>query len=292
MTLDDVTISVDDADVFLLPRIARPFVWSCANHTQANMRWIVVGIGVSIVVVIVALVMTLLVIHTSAQSVQDILLMKVKDAESRLRTGDLILFKHEKYNMPWFLGIDRIMSHMGVVWRHPQLGPLLIDMNPTPTGAFPTPLPFEPILQGPSVMILRLVDAVLFYPGCVFVRPLRQPMTADAESAFVTKLLSWGIQLDYDESIAKRDWITWLSLALSPAFPEFGDLLIQLTPLTQTRTSSFCTEMIAELFRASGTLPKRHVSHIWGPIAWQHGIGAGAGDRDRLWDREIQLLSR
>jgi len=256
------------------------------------MRWVVLGVTLAATFVVVSLVMTLMVIHTAAQSNHDIPLAVMDAVLPRLQTGDLVLFKHEKYDLPWFLGMDRIMSHMGVVWKHPDLGPLLVDMNPTPNGAFPDPLPFEPVIQGPSISVLRMSDAVLFYPGNVFVRPLRQRMDQDAEAMFVKKLLTWAMHLEYDESIAKRDWITWLSLALSPALPDIGDILGQLTPLTHTRTTSFCTEMISELFQAAGTLSKRHVSHIWGPIAWQQGIGAGAGDRDRLWDREIQVLSR
>lgn len=256
------------------------------------MRWVVVGIGIAVTFLLVSLTMTLMVIHTSAQSNHDIPLALVDQVLPRLQTGDLVLFKHDKYDLPWFLGMDRIMSHMGVVWKHPDFGPLLVDMNPTPHGAFPEPLPFEPVLQGPSVSIVRMSDAVLFYPGKVFVRPMRQPLSETAEALFVRKLLTWAMHLEYDESIAKRDWITWISLALSPAFPHVGDALVNLTPLTHTRTTSFCTEMISELFQAAGTLSKRQVSHIWGPIAWQHGIGAGAGDRDRLWDREIQILVR
>jgi hypothetical protein len=263
-----------------------------AVTAKKNMRWFVFWVATTITFLIISFVFMLAVIHTSAQSNQEIPLMLLKHAEPKLQTGDLVLFKHEKYDLPWVLGMDRIMSHMGVIWKHPDLGPLLIDMNPTPHGAFREPLPFEPILQGPSVSVLRVSDAVLFYPGSVFVRPLRQPLSAEAEFAFVHKLLTWAMHLEYDESITKRDWITWMSLAFSPAFPDLGDALINFTPLTHTRTTSFCTEMISELFRAAGTLSKRHVSHIWGPIAWQHGIGAGAGDRDRLWDREIQILAR
>ena len=256
------------------------------------MRWVVFGVTFVAMFVLVSLVMTLMMIHTSAKGNLDIPLALLDILLPRLQTGDLVLFKHEKYDMPWFLGMDRIMSHMGVVWRHPDFGPLLVDMNPTVHGAYPEPLPFEPILQGPSISVIRMADAALFYPGQIFVRPLRENLTPEAETLFVRKLLSWAMHLEYDESVAKRDWVTWLSLALSPAFPELGDALINLTPLTNTRTTSFCTEMISELFQAAGTLSKRHVSHIWGPIAWQHGIGAGAGDRDRLWDREIQVLVR
>ena len=256
------------------------------------MRWVVLGLGIIVAFLALSLAMTLMVIHTSAQSNQDILLASLEAVVPRLQTGDLVLFKHEKYDLPWFLGVDRIMSHMGVVWRHPEWGPLLVDMNPTPHGAFAEPLPFEPVLQGPTISVIRMADAALFYPGLLFVRPLRRPLGEHAESKFVKKLLTWALHLEYDESVAKRDWITWLSLALSPVFPDIGDALVNFTPLTLTRTTSFCTEMISELFQAAGLLSKRHVSHIWGPIAWQQGIGAGAGDRDRLWDREIQILVR
>jgi hypothetical protein len=257
-----------------------------------QMKWIVFGVILLILFLFIVFLMSLLVIHAAAQSSQEMLLARWPDIQHKLQTGDLVLFKHEKYDMPWLLGIDRIMSHMGVIWRHPEHGALLVDMNPTRTGPFPEPLPFEPFLQGPSIMVLRVADVLTFYPGSVFLRPLHKPLSPTDEHNFITKLLGWAIHLEYDDAVAKRDWITWFALAVSPAFPDLGDALVYLTPLTHTRTSSFCTEMISELFQSAGVLRKRHVSHIWGPIAWQHGIGAGAGDRDRLWDREIQLLIR
>lgn len=253
------------------------------------MKWIVAVLMFQILLFCVAAGIGIWALHTMTRSIDDMPLLARKDAQEMLQTGDLVLFKHEKYNVPWMMGVNRVMSHMGVIWRHPDFGPLLVDMNPTPTGPFKEPLPFEPVLQGPAVSVIRFGDAVTFYPGSVFVRCLKTAMSPEAEFQFVERLLTWGMHLEYDESVSKRDWITWLALAFSPLLKEVSEILFELTPLTHPRTSSFCTEMIAELFRASGTLSKRHVSHIWGPIAWIHGVGAGAGDRDALWEREIQI---
>lgn len=283
-------VSWKNLDVWATSTFLVSFVSRLLPTAAKQMKWVLLGIIMSVMLLVAVFLVVLVIIHAAAQAIQEILVARWKDVESSLQTGDLVLFKHEKYDMPWLLGIDRIMSHMGVVWRHPEQGVLIVDMNPTRTGPFPDPLPFEPVLHGPSIMVSRMSDVVTFYPGSVFIRPLRTSLTQDAESRFLHKLLTWAMHLHYDDSISKRDWITWLALAISPVFPDLGDALVTLTPLTHTRTSSFCTEMISELFQAAGVISKRHVSHIWGPVAWQYGIGAGAGDRDRLWDREIQLI--
>lgn len=258
---------------------------------EKKMKWILKVVFFHVLCLCVVFGIGIWALQTMTRATEDMQIVDLKHATEKLQTGDLVLFKHKKYEVPWMIGVNRLMSHMGVVWRHPDFGPLLVDMNPTPHGAFKEPLPFEPVLQGPSVSVIRFADAVLFYPGAVFVRGLKKSLSPEAEFGFVSKLLDWGMHLEYDESIGKRDWITWLALALSPLLHEVSDWLFELTPLTHPRTSSFCTEMIAELFRASGILSKRHVSHVWGPIAWMHGVGAGAGDRDALWEREVQVIA-
>lgn len=230
-------------------------------------------------------------LHMVSKGMDETPLAYLSKIHDTLKTGDLVLFRHEKYHLPWLFGVDRMMSHMGVLWQHPEYGPLLIDMNPSVHGAFQEPLPFETFMEGPSVSVYRFSDVIRFYPGSVFLRCLKKPMDQEAESKFVQKFLSWAIHLEYDESVAKRDWIVWFALALSPLVPEVSDLIMNFTHLTLPRTSSFCTEMIAELFREAKLLPKKHISHIWGPIAWMHGIGIGAGHRDQLWEPEIQIIN-
>lgn len=257
------------------------------------MRFVLYYIGIFyFLCVFVTLSLLVWTLSTVSKSLDETPIVFLPKVQNELKTGDLVLFRHQKYNIPWLKGADRIMSHMGVIWQHPEWGPLLIDMNPTKYGAFPDPLPFDVLFEGPSVSVIRFSDAVIFYPGSIFLRCLKTPLQFEEEQKFIQKLLTWGIHLEYDESIAKRDWIVWFALALSPLVPELSDIIMNFTHLTLPRTASFCTEMIAELFRACHVLPKYHVSHIWGPIAWMHGIGAGAGLRDQLWESEVQVLNR
>lgn len=201
---------------------------------------------------------------------------------AELKTGDLILLRHKKYRSPWLSGF---VSHMGVIWYHSIVGPLVIDMNPD-EGPWKKPIPFDFVFQGPSVVAIRLRDFLTFYPGDVYVRCLSKPLTLEQELLFIEKL-KWAFSLEYIDAIKDRDVFTWLTLALSFFFPFFSHTLLPFTSLDQIRTSSFCTEMVHELFIATGLMEK---GSYWAPIAWVKGIGSSQGLKDDLWDPHLQII--
>ena len=203
-----------------------------------------------------------------------------------LKTGDILLLRHAKYTSTWMVGF---VSHMCVIWNHSVFGPLVLDMNPTQTGPFRTPLPFDHVFKGRSVVAIRFDDFLKFYPGDVYVRSLIKPLTPKQEELFTEKVM-WAFNLEYLQSITDREPLTWLTLATSHFVPQFSSFLSMFTALNHVRTSSFCTEMIAELFMACKTLPETHSAHLWAPIAWVKGVGSTEGLKDDLWETQRHVL--
>ena len=201
---------------------------------------------------------------------------------AELKTGDLILLRHQKYRSPWLQGF---VSHMGVIWHHSIFGPLVIDMNPD-GGPWKKPMVFDFVFEGPSVVAIRLRDFLTFYPGDVYVRCLSKPLSLEQELRFIEKL-KWAFNLEYMDSIKDRDIFTWMSLALSFFFSFFYGLILPFTALDQIRSSSFCTEMVHELFIAAGLMEK---GSYWAPVAWVKGIGSSQGLKDDLWDPHLQII--
>ena len=201
-----------------------------------------------------------------------------------IKTGDILLLRHSRYTSSWMVGF---VSHMCVIWNHSIFGPLVIDMNPEKEGAFKKPLPFDHVFAGPSVVAIRLADFIKFYPGDVYIRSLKKSLTLDQEAKFIAKL-GWAFKLEYMSSIKSRDVLTWLTLALSHFTPQLSRFLSIFTSLGCVRTSSFCTEMIAELFIECGIL-QTHSSHLWSPLAWVKGVGA-EGLMDDKWHMQKHLI--
>jgi len=203
-----------------------------------------------------------------------------------LKTGDILLLRHNKYKSSWMVGF---VSHMCVIWEHSLFGPLVLDMNPSINGPFKTPLHFEHVIKGRSVVAIRFNDFLRFYPGDIYVRSLLQPMTLKQEQLFTEKL-NWAFNLEYLQSITDREPLTWLTLATSHFMPQVSSFLSYFTALNHVRTSSFCTEMIAELFMACGVLPESHSSNLWAPIAWVKGVGSTEGLKDDLWGMQRHVI--
>lgn len=202
-----------------------------------------------------------------------------------VKTGDVLLLRHSKYSSSWMVGF---VSHMCVIWNHSIFGPLVIDMNPEKEGAFKKPLPFDHVFAGPAVVAIRLSDFVKFYPGDVYLRSLKKSLSLEQETKFIEKL-EWAFKLEYMKAVGDRDALTWLTLATSHFMPHLSNFLSFFTALRHVRTSSFCTEMIAELFIACKILPETQSSHLWAPIAWVKGVGA-EGLKDDKWHTQQHLI--
>lgn len=203
-----------------------------------------------------------------------------------VKTGDILLLRHSKYKSSWMVGF---VSHMCVIWNHSEYGPLVIDMNPTILGPFQEPLPFEHVFVGRSVVAIRFNDFMNFYPGDVYLRQLLRPLSGKQELNFTEKL-AWAFKLEYLQSLADREPLTWLTLATSHFVPHISSYLSKFTCLNHVRTASFCTEMIAELFIAAGLLQESHTAHLWAPIAWVKGVGSAEGLKDDLWDVQRHII--
>lgn len=232
-------------------------------------------------------------IDSLAQHDQAIPLIETKHAG--LKTGDVVLLRHQKYKLGP-IAQSPIISHIGLIWNHAEHGLCLVDLNPDPQGPYCSKegqtIPFPVYFKGPNTLIYSIYDAVRYYPGDIYVRRLKKSLS-DAQELLVSKAITeWAIHLRYEPYIKDRDFFVYLSFIVSTLAPEVALLLAYLTPLTQSRTSSFCTEMVSEvLFRANVLQEKQmHNCFIWGPLAWLKGLGQAAGGQDSLWLPEVQLL--
>jgi hypothetical protein len=221
-------------------------------------------------------------IGTVSQSLQNIGLARGRDCT--FCTGDVILFQHERYQH----GLDYLVSHMGSILVDQDEGALLVDINPTRNGAFDSHA-IKPVLQFEALQLVRMEDVTRHYPGRIFVRPLLKPLSKVQESAFKQELLLWGSRLSYMEDIKKRSVFTWTSLAISTLIPELSVLIAGgLTKLASTRTSSFCTEILATAYERCGLLP---LDKVWaysrGPISWLYGMDPRT---TLVWGREVLLV--
>jgi hypothetical protein len=220
-------------------------------------------------------------IRTLSQTLQNIGLARTE--ECTFCTGDIILFQHKRYQ-----GLDYLVTHMGAILNTAEYGALCIDINPTRNGAFDSGT-IQPVLQFEALQLVRMQDLMKHYPGKVFVRPLLKPMTLDQEASFFSSILTWGSRLHYMSDIKNRSAFTWASLASSTLLPELSFILSRFfTKLASTRTSSFCTEIIATAFEKCGILPQDKVwAYSRGPISWLYGLDP----RTTLaWGREILLV--
>jgi hypothetical protein len=177
---------------------------------------------------------------------------------------------------------------MGAVLVDETFGALLIDINPTPFGAFDSSQ-IQPILQFEALQLVKMNEVIEHYPGRVFVRPLLKPMTLEQESQFKRHVLVWGSQIKYLDDVKQRSVFTWTSLAISTLIPEISYIIASLfTRLASTRTSSFCTEVLSTAYETCGLLP---VDKVWassrGPISWLYGMDPRT---TLIWGREIQLI--
>jgi hypothetical protein len=177
---------------------------------------------------------------------------------------------------------------MGSILVDDVEGALLVDINPTRHGAF-DPTAIKPVLQFEALQLVRMNDVTQHYPGRIFVRPLLKPLSKDQEHTFKQELLLWGSRLTYMDDVKKRSVFTWTSLAISTLIPELSVLIAGgFTKLASTRTSSFCTEILATVYERCGLLPPDKVwAYSRGPISWLFGMDPRT---TLVWGREVLLV--
>ncbi len=190
-----------------------------------------------------------------------------------LKTGDLVLFRHNKYRKIPILG-DRIISHVAIIWNN-----YVVDINPTFQGPY---LDESHIKIRGDAIVLYDISTLYKYPGDVLFRHLKIPLTEKQHEKF-DKALEWALQMYYDESIVQKDILTYASFVTSIIFPELSYFLAEYTPLSFHRMSIFCTELVNELLRRSGISIKS--SHYYGPIGLLSGY-----DQNTLFGPEFQLI--
>lgn len=210
-------------------------------------------------------------------------------SDTNLKTGDIVLFKHSKYNIPAISGVNRIVSHMGVLWKHPTKGICVVDMNPDRNGPYGDVLPFKPVFTGKKLLIYTLYDSVTTYPGELFIRSLKTPLKHEESLCFSTYLLQWASQLEYVETIQEKHIITYLSFIFGIMTRPLSRFFGSMSELSEPRTASFCSEMIGELFsKCNITKLKGLDLHLSGPINWLHDLGERSDQYG--WGPEFQLV--
>ena len=218
----------------------------------------------------------------------DVPVAELCTVEHLLQTGDIILFRHKKYNAPMSWA-NRIMSHMAVLWRHPTEGMCIVDMNPEVNGPYGDVLPFTEVLRGTKTLVYRLRDSLRTYPGEVFVRRLKKPPTPEQELCFGTLLTQWAIDFEYVDSIAQRSLLSYAAFFLGIMTKPLAFAVVGLSELADARTSSFCSEMIGHLISRCGIVDLQDVPlHFSGPINWLYGLGESPSQFQ--WGEEIQLI--
>ena len=181
-------------------------------------------------------------------------------------SGDIILFRHSKYNSIPFLG-GRIVSHTAVVWRVNDI-PYVVDINPSLRGPYTDESHI--VIHGKYTSIYPLSHALQHYPGAVLWRRIRTPLTLRQEEAFADAIESIALPALYDTDVAERDVVTYCSIASSTLIPEVSVYISLFSAISQNRTSIFCTELVATLLRAIGAIPSSVESYIHGPISWMY----------------------
>lgn len=219
----------------------------------------------------------------------DIPVASLQDMQNDLGTGDIILFRHKKYNTPLSSG-NRIMSHMAVLWNHPTEGLCIVDMNPDPNGPYGDTLPFREVLRGRRTLVYRLQDSLRTYPGEVFVRRLKRRATQEQELCFGTLLTQWALDLEYVDGIASRSLLPYAAFFFGIMTQPIASGFASMSDLAEPRTASFCSEMIGQLMTRCGIVNLEDVPlHFSGPINWRHDLGEHSSQYS--WGTEIQLTS-
>lgn len=233
--------------------------------------------------------------HLGQVAQQEQLIPLVTLDKISFQTGDLVLFRHKKYRFGELFSKAPLISHLGVVWNTPLYGPCVLDFNPNPNGPYDAnALPFAVPFKGRNLLVYSIYDAVQHYPGDIFIRKLRKPLTEKQDVLFSEAVTDWAIHLRYEEFITTYDIFTYLMFIISTLAPEVSLLLARmLTPMLRFRTSSFCTELVSELLRRCGVLSRNDVrySFLWGPMSWMHGMRQGTGSKDHYWAPEVQVLA-
>ena len=218
----------------------------------------------------------------------DIPIAELGAVEHLLNTGDIVLFRHKKYNAPVSYA-NRIMSHMAVLWRHPSAGICIVDMNPDVNGPYGDTLPFTEVMRGNKTLVYTLKDSLRTYPGEVFVRRLRKKPSIEQELCFGTLLTQWAMDFEYVDSIAQRSLLSYAAFFFGIMTKPLASAVVGLSELADARTSTFCSEMIGHLITRCGIVDLRDVPlHYSGPINWLHGLGESPSQFE--WGHEIQLI--
>ena len=200
-------------------------------------------------------------------------------------SGDIVLFRHSKYNAIPFLG-HRLVSHAAVIWRINDI-PYIVDINPTLIGPYNDDSHI--VVRGPYASIYPLSHALAHYPGTVLWRRIRTPLTSKQEVAFADAIETIALPALYDTDVSERDIMTYCSIASSTLIPEISVYISLFSAISQNRTSIFCTELIATLLQTIGVIPTIE-SYIHGPISWLYRTQTP--ELATLWDPERTVLSR
>ena len=240
----------------------------------------IIGKSLLVLAITVVTLLILLVWHLFACLTpdDDIPIIFLPDTDS----GDVLLFRHKKYEAVPFLN-TRIVSHVAMVWKT-EMGSMVVDINPSAFGPYTNARHI--VIRGKSLVVYPLEFAVRNYPGTIFLRRLRSPMTP-TQRCNLSDAIRWAIPLRYDDTIASRDIVTYISIALSTLLPQFSFHVAEISALSVCRTSIFCTELVSELLRRSGVLPTS-ASHVYGPISWMSRLQDGT--MSRLWSAEVQII--
>ena len=292
-----------EADELLQLQQKKPYAWTFLLSTSwpsSTSTFVFAAIALAFVlckvilllttvVVICVLYFCLLCLYISrvTRHGDEVLVAHHADIEPELGTGDIVLFRHKKYNLPAVGGVNRIVSHMGVLWQSPE-GLCVVDMNPDPNGPYDV-LPFEPILRGAKMLVYKFSDAVRTYPGELFVRRLRIGPSEESCRCFSTLLQTWALDLEYVETISGRSPITYLAFIFGIMTKPLAWLFASLSDLGEPRTASFCSEMIGQLLTRCNIADLRGVPlHFSGPINWLHDLGEL--QEQFKWGPEVQVV--
>jgi hypothetical protein len=118
---------------------------------------------------------------------------------------------------------------------------------------------------------------------------MRKPMSPNESLCFSTHLLQWALDLEYVDTIQEKHILTYLTFIFGIMTRPISRLFGSMSHLSVPRTSSFCSEMIGELFSRCGVTKLRGLDlHLSGPINWLYDLGERSDQYG--WGPEFQIV--
>lgn len=215
-------------------------------------------------------------------------------AKFPFKTGDLILTHSKGLKLSGVPFVRNVPLHAALIWVHPQLGPLIVEMRWDPNDFIKHRdiLTDEFVCAGLCVM--RLSDYLQAFQGVACVRPLKRGII---DSASIDKAISsWARHQPFDYLLGIFNVPMVTGLVLSPGFKGLSNALLKRVPMFDEKgerlRGRICSEMVVNLLQHGGAIPADADAYRWTPamLSSAHPIlNATANARGFEWGEELLI---